>query len=506
MTDMKHTADTSSIETFHIVNKPTGQGLCDGIAGNFSRLSQLCCEFIDNSISNLQAHPDDETLFRTVRIRLEDKGDHVDISVMDGGTGISDLDNALTLAGRGCAETPLNEHGFGLKHALASTAGHSGQDWKIRTRTAEDACLNRYKEVSAPYDIDGLTGRYFSGIGDFTNDTGTTISFRCPSHLFQTLKPPAYRRTTGFEDLASFLAEELAYTYAGILETGAVRLKLITVDRSGREKHQAICPADIPWVDGTLVEVGPVRADLGGGKVTIRCEYGTIQRLKGWNIYYQANMATSGVEIRLNGRAIQRGLVSEIWGEALHPSRNGFLARIDVTSDNGGALPSTKSAKNAFREDDPKLERLLAWIRANVRKPERDPESKEHKMVARLAGELCRDPNVIRVTQEESVYRCIGLKTKLDLYVSYADKTRIYEAKVHGTRALDLCQLRLYWDGCAMDGRPVSEGILIASHHPKEVRELLEQINTQCDPTGARYNLSLDIWPWLKPTDADQAA
>lgn len=505
MTTMNHTSAQSSSNTFHIMNKPTGQGLCDGIAGNFNSLAQLCFEFVDNSISNLRAHPDDDTLFRVVRIRLVEKCSHVNISVIDGGTGILDLDNALTLAGRGAVETPLNEHGFGLKHALSSVDSYSDQEWSIRTRTSEDALLDRYKEVSAPYDIEGLTGKYRFGSSDIANDTGTVISFRCPNRLFQTLKPATCRRKTGFEDLVGYLAEELSYTYTGVLERGDVGLEIIAIDRSGKEKRRAIHPAKINWVDGTRVEIGPVQADLGSGKVTIRCEYGTIRPLEGWKRYYQANMASSGVELRLNGRAIQRGLVSEIWGEALHPSRNGFLARIDVISDSGETLPATKSAKNAFREDDPRLEKLFAWIRSNVRKPERDPESKEHKMVRRLAEELSRDPEVLRVSQEEGVYQSIGLKSKIDLFVSFQTKVRIYEAKVHSTRALDLYQLRMYWDGCALDGKPVTEAVLMAGHHSREVRTLLAQLNTQCDPTGAPYHFFLGTWPWLELDRADRA-
>ena len=55
-------------------------------------------------------------------------------------------------------------------------------------------------------------------------------------------------------------------------------------------------------------------------------------------------------EIRINGRAIQHGLYNEIWGKALHPSQNRFLAQIDILSDQAAALPDTKSTKNGLRE------------------------------------------------------------------------------------------------------------------------------------------------------------
>ena len=41
----------------------------------------------------------------------------------------------------------------------------------------------------------------------------------------------------------------------------------------------------------------------------------------------------------------------------------------------------------------------------------------------------------------------------------------------------NLSQLRMHWDGCAMDGTPLDEGVLIAARHPAEVRALIEQMN-----------------------------
>ena len=35
-----------------------------------------------------------------------------------------------------------------------------------------------------------------------------------------------------------------------------------------------------------------------------------------------------------------------------------------------------------------------------------------------------------------------------------------------GVEAEDLYQLRLYTDGCAMDGIPAQESVLIGAHHP----------------------------------------
>lgn len=62
---------------------------------------------------------------------LDSEGD-VEVVIEDSGTGIKRLDEAFTLGSRLAAESPLNEHGFGLKHALAS-ANPANDSWKIFT-------------------------------------------------------------------------------------------------------------------------------------------------------------------------------------------------------------------------------------------------------------------------------------------------------------------------------------------------------------------------------------
>lgn len=131
-----------------IHNNPTGYGLFAGIGDNFNSAAQAICELADDAISNLRANSDDPDLSMTIVVSFENLGDAVEISVVDGGTGITNLDSALTIACRDGAQTPLNEHGFGLKHALASCDSSPSQQWSIRTRTKRDAAANQYADLS----------------------------------------------------------------------------------------------------------------------------------------------------------------------------------------------------------------------------------------------------------------------------------------------------------------------------------------------------------------------
>jgi len=161
----------------NIDNAPNGKEFFAGISGNFKDFGQTLCELIDNPISNFRAHK----IHGRVEIVLEEQGDHVDVMVRDNGTGIENMDAALTIAARSCAESTLNEHGMGLKHALASINAGEDQHWSIQTRTAEDVANDRYQRAEGPYDIH-MPVSMIPGSGEVAGGTGTVVRVRYPIH------------------------------------------------------------------------------------------------------------------------------------------------------------------------------------------------------------------------------------------------------------------------------------------------------------------------------------
>ena len=234
--------------------------------------------------------------------------------------------------------------------------------------------------------------------------------------------------------------------------------------------------------------------NLGGGPLTIRCKYGNILKNPSNAIYYKCNMESSGVELRINGRTIEHGMFDRVWGEAIHPSQNRFLVQVDLISDNPAALPATKNTKTSFCEADPRLKNLLSWIASYVPAPAKDVDSMELRYVKELTAKRENDPTALRVSREEPVFQKIGLKAKVDLFVGYIDRVTIYEAKAGKTKALDLYQLRMYVDGCALDNKPVDEAVLIAKRHSAEVKELRDILNSLTAPDGHPYNFRLTTW------------
>src|SRR5918911_5267749 len=97
---------------------PHARDLWQGIAGHFDSFSQVMCEFIDNSVSNFEG---ENIPNKSVHINLEEVGrNRIKVQVEDNGTGIEDFQPVIRLGDKSARQTPLNEHGFGLKHALAT--------------------------------------------------------------------------------------------------------------------------------------------------------------------------------------------------------------------------------------------------------------------------------------------------------------------------------------------------------------------------------------------------
>lgn len=478
---------------FNLFNAPKAKNVCAALASSYNNIMQVICEFADNAVSNLLGHPDDPMLVPTVRITVRNLLDNVGITVEDGGTGMKNLHAAMTLCSAFSRDTALNASGCGFKSSLSYIEDNGGS-WTCDTRTAEDFALARHCHFSAPYTFgDGVfSGEYRSSWVGALNDIGTVIRFICPMEVFATLHTGTSEEIPSFRHLADILRENLRYTYSRILEEQAVRMELVIID-GGDEQPEMLTPLLPVWKFEPTV-IPPQMIDLGGGPVQVSCRYGTILADRENLIYYKANMASGGVEIAINGRVIQRGLMTEIWNRKVHPSQNGFLARIDLTAPDISALPMTKAAKNGFREADPKLKELFLWIRKHMELPEKERDSKEKRLLRKLAEKLKTQSEFVRTTLEMGAFQALGMGVKVDLFAVQDNAIRIYEGKARKTGPLDLYQLRMYWDACVKDGYPPEEGVLIGKGHSEDVLRLASYLNTLQGADGRPYRFALSTW------------
>jgi hypothetical protein len=492
-----------------IDNRPSAQELWAGIGGHFDNLGQIINEFIDNSVSNFVGN---NTETRNINITLKEltTNGNVRVSIEDTGTGIKNINEAFTLGCIAAGESPLNEHGFGLKHALAS-ANPANDSWVIFTRTKENLDNNCYVKIAAPYEIENFCGTIISDNPwpGKLHGTGTLIEFVCTRDMYLTITRGIKGGVTLFKTVADILCEDIGFFYAGIITKAEANITLHIIDSAGNSINRVVGAVEPDWDDYIRPGSGTQRVDLGGGDVDIEYKFGKINQKapreefnnKTTRKYYQKNMSSSGVELRFNGRVICYNLFKEIWGIEKHNSYNYLLITLDLKSDNKNALPQTRTSKNGLREGDSKLESLYSWIRSNLNQPAKDVSLSDHEtdLFEQLQQNMLQynpDPNKV-IETEMHVFTSTGDKrdkVRIDLYEKTSYGITIYEGKKENTSSKDVYQLRMYWDGLVYDGIKPDKGILVASEHPDSVKNLLQIVNTMCDTNGNNYNFEAKTW------------
>lgn len=261
-----------------IDNKPHADELWAGIGGHFDSLGQIVNEFIDNCISNFTGN---NTMTRNIIISLIEttaNGD-VKISIEDSGTGIKKLNEAFTLGSCAAAESPLNEHGFGLKHALAS-ANPENDSWMIYTRTQDDIDAEQFKKIEAPYKIEDFSAKICKNEKwpGKLNGTGTIIRFTCKREMYKTIAKGIRGGMSNFRNIANVLCEDIGFIYAGVIEENKASITLDIVDSNGDRENCSVGAVKPDWEGYIKPGCGSEDVDLGAGKVTIEYQFGRINK------------------------------------------------------------------------------------------------------------------------------------------------------------------------------------------------------------------------------------
>lgn len=476
------------------------EDMWEGLGGNFDNIQQIIFEFVDNSISNLTGRNSNELQNKQINIRFDVKSDEkIVVSIEDSGTGIIDLDNALKIGNKSVQESPLNEHGFGLKHALAA-ADKANENWKIYTRTAEDLFNNQYELIEAPYKTGDWEAKIVDAISwpGTLNTTGTIVQFNIDKILLSTLTEgiKGSNINTSYQKMIEYFIEDVSFTYATIVEKNLVKINVKLLEKEALTRDENITPLKPNWKH--IDKSGTVEVKLGNGPVVIDYKFGSIEASENKR-YYKRNMLSSGAEIRINGRVLEHNMLYEIWGKKPHNSVNHFLAIIDVKSNDKKLLPETKTAKNAFKKGEEKYEKLIGWIHSTYPKIEEINESNddynEVKMFRDLASNLKRfGHQEDTITTEQYVFEEDDMKLRIDLYQKVGSEIKIYEGKKHSTTPKDAYQLRMYWDGLVLERITPTVGYVLGETHPESVKKMIDYLNQMKDANGNNYNFELKNW------------
>lgn len=480
----------------NINNKPEGNIIWRGLGGHFDSISQIINEFIDNSISNFKGN---NPIIKNIVICIEEKANNkVFISIEDSGTGFKNLDSAFTLGAQNAKDSPMNEHGFGFKHALA-TANPDNDSWHICTRDEEQSKNQKYTEIEASYKFEDFKA-YQVDTHDKEwpgrlNGSGTYLSFTCSEDLFKTVTE-GHQGNFGFETRVEFLIEDIGYIYSDLIKEDIANISIVYTDIRGIQKNKNVKAVEPDYEKFIEPGKGKEKVLLDGKSVCLEYEFG-VMKVSGYRKYYKRNMSTSGVEIRFNGRVIATNIFQEIWDIEKHNSYNYLLIKLNLISDDLDDLPTTRTSKNGIRKGDPKLNDLFAWVREYLSEPKKSIKDINHEVdLFKKLQELKKSqlPNLQTVTTEKNVFLGIKERIRIDLYQKTSDGLVIYEGKKDFTSVQDLYQLKMYWDGCIIDGLKPNTGVLIASTHPQSVKDLIKYMNQMTDSSGNNYHLILKTW------------
>lgn len=485
---------------------PDAEEFYAGLGNNFDHFFDLMAEFIDNSISNIETHKD-ELDHVQVHITIDEvEGELVQVKIEDTGSGIppSKMEKAFTVGGDTGEESARNEHGFGMKHAIAA-ANKMNNNWCVATKTKDEANQGKYRQITAPFSFSPveysiqMENQPWPGYAANKMLPGTFITFRCPRTLFDTM---GVRGATNFRTLIGYFREKVGYVYSVVIRDSAIPVKLSWSTLGGDgESSIDVLPVEPVWTD-TFDEPSPnpssITVDLGGGDITLDYRFGRIDQSSNHKLCYRVNTSDMGLEIRLDGRLIHDQMFSEIWNKTRNPSYNHFRAIVNLKSaGNISGIPPTLTNKTGFQQT-PMFNNLLREIR------ELHPNPPSEYVQSTTEGKLRDDlmdmkkthiPDPKTVSKEIPCFELHDTGVCVDLYVKHGNNLQLYECKKGKSRLLDLYQLKMYWDGSVRDGKRPTEGILVASDHPDWMSDVVGWLNGTTDGSGeVLYNFVTKTW------------
>lgn len=118
----------------------------------------------------------------------------------------------------------------------------------------------------------------------------------------------------------------------------------------------------------------------------------------------------------------------------------------------------------------------------------------EQILIQLLAEKKSEEPGTFCVSRKKSVFKRAGHNVRADLFACGEAGATLYEVKAGDSKAEHLHQLLMYYNSCLANGESLRSAILIARHHPKEVRLLVSELNRRKGADVQQFRLGLSTW------------
>ncbi len=474
----------------HQVKLIANEGIFRGLAKQNMLFHQCVGELVDNAIAACALNKK----FRVDIMLQKVDDDYINLYICDNSNGMTldILRRALQLGESATQENRLNEHGFGLKNSLATLSGGNGI-WQLWTKDIEQ---NKVYLVEGPFkqemtikEIDALPVVDFLPV-----DLTSIVSVKVKLSFVRTVQgrgAPASDLIT----LRDWLVEHLGVLYRGYLEQDT-----ITYDHSGviivSVGNNSVQVPPIPVPLGNMSTVYP-EVELGGKSYKLTYRYGSLDEVKRDSVvrgsraryYYQANIPTQGIDIRLGKRVIATRQFETIWKISRHNDYNDFVGELLIPDNVERGILATINNKTDFNLDDINWEKVFEKIRDI--KPQRGiREASESRLRTKWVEMLKATSTDDTITTDKCVW---PTGTKIDVYRKTNEKIIIYELKVGMAQPIHLYQLKMYWDGLVILGEQPSEAVLLAEAFSTAIEEMANLMNTLNPPNSSEaYNFKIE--------------
>jgi hypothetical protein len=477
----------SKSEEFELV---VDQGLFKGLAKSNLKFHQCICELIDNSIAACNGKKFDITVILSTN--LKDKS-LIDVYIVDksGGMDKETLKKAINIGNSATTTHRLNEHGFGLKNALAVLTYGGEYNWNIWTKAKNAPIVLHIKSpFQQKMSIDEVEN--FPELPyEQTNDKiSTIIHAEVKKELLKSMQYVG-RKSEQLEDQVEYLYEHLGVSYRGFLDDKkGGDIKIIAENQSEEDgfSEQTVRSIKIPFKheDGEK----KLKLKIRDKEIEFKVKYGTLkEENESHKIYYRGYNTQKGLDIQIGNRVIATGIFNEIWtdiaAEDKNDGYNTFVGEVIIPEQIRGSF-STINNKTSINEEDDDWKKLFKTIGEKINPIRSKNWRPSEEYIRKKLIEGLKSTPSKPIVDSRKVW---GTGVEIDVYYEYKDEIFIYEIKIGKAAPLHLYQLKMYWDGLVIQGKQPTKAILMIEEIGKNIETMIDEMNTKLkDPSGNNYN------------------
>ena len=497
---------TNSITKFKV---QAGSNLWKGLSRQEHKFHIPLGELIDNSLSarikkNIGSRK--ESIF--IEINIEEKNDGtISIIIADNGTGITyeqiiDENNSIfNLGHTNVDKGSMNEHGFGLKNAIAMLTSGATENFSLLTKYDDklycvDGPLGPEMGIK-----EALNNDWEEGLNDLKNSkSGVKIHLTVQDDYFKTVN--TLGGLYSFDTCVRRLGEHLGIIYNTYLKENDIEFHYKSKNQT-EFTSQKINPIPTPFSKSTSnkkdiynlqVEVdGQIyRAEYTMGVLDQSIKHPEAENELGWPYplkqYHQGSNARCGVTIISRDKVLKTAVFSEIWSNlAGNVSYNNFLAELKFDEN----FP-TVNQKNNIDPTTPQYQRIIQKL---VDEEEYQPKSStqknnestlQKKIIKNIKSSITDDIT----TPGRKVVWDGG--AEIDIYYKNNDTNKVvmYELKIDKAIVKDVYQLEMYWDALVEEGFEIDTAILVADSFSANVDKVINNTNSKVDIKHNKYKIT----------------